>query len=195
MYSSPLPSPPTHTHWNIHWLAGAWEGGYAVNQQSWDQSLGCPRHQEVSVQRSSRWEESSQGPTERFEESWPMQCWFLLREHREAIRLTAIPNTRLCQSLARSLTSFYKSTVFQWGLYPAVRLLCGEENEHRSTVKRRREGNHPLHENQRERWPRSWQETLISRTRGHHRNPLILVLSFATLFWQMRKKINSTQFH
>lgn len=41
-----------------------------------------------------------------------------------------IPNTKLCQSFNRSLTSFHKSTTFQWGLYPAVCLLCSEECEH-----------------------------------------------------------------
>lgn len=150
VHGSPLLFPPTHTHWDIHWLAGAWAGRLSTSKAEIS-PLGCPRHKEVSVQRSSRWEES---PPRTYRGVWRILTNGVLTSTERAQRGHQIGlqfQTRLCQSLGWSFTSFYKSTVFQWGLYPAVHLLCSEENEHRFTVKRRREGNHPLHQSQRER--------------------------------------------
>lgn len=175
---------PTHTHWDFHWLAGAWAGMLSTSKAEIS-PLGCPRHKEVSAQRSSRWEESPRGPTEGFEESWLMGCWLLLREHREAIRLDC--NSK--QGCVKASVGPSPHSTSPLSSSEAFILLCTC-----CAVKRMNTG--PLWRDEREtthyirtrgKGPRSWQETLISRTRGHHRNPLTLVyttltLSFTTLF-------------
>lgn len=64
----------------------------------------------------------------RYPAQWDADFYWEITE--KPLGWIGIPNTKLCQGFNRSLTSSHKSTTFQWGLYPAVCLLCSEECEH-----------------------------------------------------------------